>query len=111
MRQQLNKIVTAAVFVVLFVALGCSITETSISKINENPRDYDGKSVHVTGNVTEIFSLFFIKYFVLRDNSAEIVVVSEKPLPKVGQTIKVGGVVREAFSIGDQQMIVIIEKP
>jgi aspartyl/asparaginyl-tRNA synthetase len=111
MRRQTHKVLTTALLVVLFVALGCSLSETSISKINENPRDYDGKTVHVTGNVTEVFSLFFIKYFVLRDKSAEIVVVTEKPIPKVGQTIKVGGVVREAFSIADQQMIVIVEKP
>lgn len=92
------------------IILSCdNISTTQIKKIIENPRDYDGKSVTVSGEVADIFSLFVIKGFVVKDATGEILVVTDRPLPKKGAQIKVRGVVREAFSIGDQQLIVLVE--
>lgn len=91
--------------------LSCdTISSTQIKKIIENPRDYDGKSVTVSGEVADIFSFFVIKGFVVKDTTGEILVVAERSLPKKGSQIKVKGVVREAFSIGDQQLIVLVEE-
>lgn len=105
------------VFMVMIVLAGilmassCStIVSTPIRKIIENPRDYSGKAVVVRGEVTEIFGLFFVKYFVLNDNTGEITVVTQRPLPKKGTKIRVKGTVQEAFSLGDQQLIVIVEE-
>ncbi len=95
--------------IVLAIVACESIVSTPINKIIENPRDYNGKTVTISGEVTEIFSLFVIKYFVVKDKTGEIVVVTERPLPKQGSTIKVKGTVEEAFSIGDKQLIVIVE--
>jgi hypothetical protein len=64
----------------------------------------------VSGEVTRVFSLFIIKYFVMRDSTGEVTIVTEKPLPKIGTKMKVKGTVKEAFSIGDQQLIIIFEK-
>lgn len=90
---------------------GCDkLFSTSIGKILADPRAYAGKTVTLSGEVTQIFSLIFIKYFRLRDETGEIVIVTDKPLPKVGAKIRVKGTVQEAFSIGDQQLIVIVEK-
>lgn len=90
--------------------LSCdTISTTQIKKIIENPRDYDGKTVSVSGEVADVFSVFFIKGFVVKDATGEILVVTERLLPKKGTQIKVRGVVREAFSIGDQQIIVLVE--
>jgi len=83
---------------------------TPIKKILDNPRDYSNKSVTVSGEVTELFSLFVIKYFVVKDGSGEIIVVSQNPLPAKGSKITVKGTVQEAFSLGDQQLLVIMEK-
>ncbi|NWG01400.1 MAG: hypothetical protein HXY44_00925 [Syntrophaceae bacterium] len=83
---------------------------TSISKILENPRNYEGKTVTVSGEVTRVFSLIIIKYFVIQDGTGEITIVTEKALPKIGTKMKVKGTVKEAFSIGDQQLIVLFEK-
>ncbi len=52
---------------------------------------------------------FIVKYFVVRDNSGEISVVTEKPLPVKGEKIKVKGTVREAFSIGTKTALVLVE--
>lgn len=85
------------------------IASTPINKIIENPHDYSGKAVTISGEVQDAFSLLVIKYFVVKDKTGEIVVVTQRPLPKKGSKIKVKGTVEEAFSIGDEQLIVIVE--
>jgi hypothetical protein len=48
-----------------------------------------------------------VKYFVIRDGTGEVAVVTTRPLPKKGESIKVSGTVEEAFSIGDKQLLVV----
>ncbi len=99
---------------ILFSSLilsGCGgLFSTPIGKILADPRTYAGKTVTVSGEVAQIFSLVVIKYFRVRDETGEIVIVTDRPLPKVGTKVKVKGTVQEAFSIGDQQLIVIVEQ-
>ena len=91
--------------------IGCTgIFPTPIHKILENPRDYDGKPVKISGEVTEVISLVVLKYYIVKDKTGEIIVVTKKPLPREGTNITVEGTVQEAFSIGDKQLIVIVEK-
>jgi len=46
---------------------GCNgIMATPINKILENPRDYSGKTVKITGEVSEVFGLIVVKYFVIK---------------------------------------------
>lgn len=105
------QMVFLAILFSSMILFGCSkLFSTPIGKILADPRAYAGKTVTVSGEVTQIFSLFFIKYFKLRDQTGEIVIVTDKPLPKVGTQISVKGTVEEAFSIGDQQLIVIHEE-
>jgi aspartyl/asparaginyl-tRNA synthetase len=108
-----KRILRTGVGIVLFSLLlfSCDrLFTTPIRKVLEDPRDYAGKTVTVSGEVTRVLNLAFIKYFKIRDTTGEITVVTEKPLPKVGSKIKVKGTVKEAFSIGDQQVVVIVEK-
>ncbi len=101
---------TALVISVILLLIGCSgLFATPIKKILENPREYDGKPVKISGEVTEVFGLFAIRYFVVKDNTGEIVVVTKRPLPGKGIKIAVHGKVHEAFAIGDKQVVVIIE--
>lgn len=110
MNSALQRAFVAACFVILITA-GCSnLMATPIKKILDNPRDYSGKPVTVSGEVTEKFSFFVLKYFVIKDRTGEIVVVTQKPLPAKGSKITVRGTVQEAFSLGDQQLIVVVEK-
>jgi hypothetical protein len=98
------------VAVSIFLIMGCSgIVTTPIDKIIQNPRAYEGKTVTVSGEVTEVFSLLVIKYFVIRDATGEMVVITKKPLPQKGTRLKVKGTVEEAFSLGQNQLIVIVE--
>ncbi len=101
--------VVLAVFV-SFLLVGCTgMFATPIKKILENPRDYSGKSVRISGTVTEVFGLIVVKYFIVKDKTGEIAVITSKPLPAEGAKITVNGTVQEAFSIGDKQLIVIVE--
>ena len=110
MNSVLGKIF-AAVCLVILLSAGCSgLMATPIKKILDNPRDYSNKSVTISGEVTELFGLVVIKYFVIKDRSGEIIVVTRKPLPAKGSKIAVKGMVQEAFSLGDRQLIVLIEQ-
>ena len=110
LESRIHRVGMAVLFSSL-IMFGCSgLFSTPIGKILADPRAYAGKTVTVSGEVTQMFSLVFIKYFRVRDETGEIVIVTDKPLPKLGTKIKVKGTVQEAFSIGDQQLIVIVEQ-
>ena len=109
--KNIRKVLWGTLALLVFLAVACEgMGTTPIGKILDKPRDYAGEKVTVSGEVTEIFSLFVIKYFVVRDKTGQIAVVSDKPLPRKGTTVKVTGTVREAFSIGDQQLLVLVEE-
>lgn len=96
-------------FVIVWLVACDALFPVSILKILQNPRDYAGKEVQVSGTVDDTFSIFFLKYFVIRDDTGKLVIITEKPLPRKGDKAKVKGKIEEAFSLGDQQMIVMIE--
>ena len=83
---------------------------TPIKKIIDNPRDFDGKTVTISGKVKEVFGFFFMKYFVVNDGTAEITVVTKKPLPKKGSNVRVTGKVYEMFALGETETLVIVEE-
>jgi hypothetical protein len=84
---------------------------TKIADIRDKPRSYADKEIFVAGEVTKTFSLIIVKYFTLRDSTGEIMVVTERTLPEEGEHLKVRGKVREAFSIGSERLLVIVEEP
>jgi len=106
------KTLSVGFFVMCFLIisfLSCGIGATKIGDIVGHPRDYADKEVTISGEVTETFSLFVVKYFVVRDKSGEISVVTEKTLPVKGETIKVKGIVKETFSFGTKTALVLVE--
>ncbi len=101
---------TALILSVSLLLIGCSgLFATPIKKILENPRDYSGKPVKISGEVTEVFGLFVVRYFVVKDKTGEMIVVTKRPLPREGIKITVNGMVHEAFSIGDKNVVVVVE--
>lgn len=100
--------VWSAAIIAMSLLMACTRT-VPIKSIIDNPRDYADKKVAVEGEVTGAFSLFVVKYFLVNDGTGEIGVVSEKALPNKGQKIRVIGTVKEAFSLGDQTMTILIE--
>lgn len=93
----------------LLVVAACA-ARTDIGQILADPRAYEGKNVTIDGEVGNSFSLVVIKYFELNDGTGTLGVVSDKPLPAKGQRLKVTGQIREAFSLGDRNITVLVEK-
>ena len=96
-------------YIAMAILLVACVRTVQIKDIVDQPREYADKKVVVEGEVSGAFSLIVIKYFMVKDKTGEIGVISDKPLPKVGQQIRVSGTVKEAFSLGDQSMTVLVE--
>jgi hypothetical protein len=106
-----RRAIWLGILCVLVMALSAcgGILSTPIGKIIEKPREYAGKDVTISGEVGDTFSLIVVKYFTVRDATGELPVVTSRPLPKKGTRIEVRGRVEEAFSIGDKQLLVLVE--
>lgn len=105
----------SAGLILILTFLGCASAPkpqmgVSIGDIQNHPRNFSGKLVGITGEVTDTFSLIVYKYFVLKDDTGEIEVVTSKALPRKGETLTVEGTVDEAFSIGSATKTIIREK-
>ena len=112
MREMTTKRFLIGFFALCLLAVtlvSCGIGTTKIGDIVGHPRDFADKEVTISGEVTETFSLFVVKYFVIRDSSGEISVVTERPLPAKGEIIKVKGTIKETFSFGTKTALVLME--
>lgn len=95
----------------LVLAVGCrSLFATKIADIVADPRKYDGREVTIAGQVTDTTNLLVARFFTVSDGTGEIVVVTERPLPRQGERITVTGTVHEAFALGDRHLLVVKER-
>jgi len=108
MKKRLGLLITVGFFLSTLTACSAFIT-TPIEQIKSNPRQYSDKRVQISGTVTETFSLLVLKYFILNDGTGEMYVVTKKSMPAKGEKIKVTGTVRDAFSLGETQLLVLLE--
>jgi len=108
MKQRLGILITVGFFLTNLTACS-SFIATPIQKIQSNPREYTDTRVQISGTVTETFSLLVLKYFLLNDGTGEMYVVTKKSMPAKGEKIKVTGTVRDAFSLGETQLLVLLE--
>lgn len=103
----------ALVFCGAFVGASCDqfkrLTATNIKDIVDRPRDYENKEVTIYGTVTDAASILVVKYFVLRDSTGSIRVITDRTLPKTGEELSVTGYV-ETIEIGPERWVVIREK-
>jgi len=86
------------VFLLLVLVLisGCSM---EIQKIKDNPDDYLGETVMLTGTVSNTIKLGALSGFTLNQKDAKIIVSSEV-LPEEGSKVTVKGVVMKELLIG-----------
>lgn len=107
-----TSVLRAAALATLVVAAACgSLFTTKIGSITAKPGAFDGRSVTVAGQVTGRVNLALVKFFRVRDESGEIIVVSQRPLPREGAQVRVKGTVKQAFALGDLRAVVIVEAP
>jgi hypothetical protein len=86
------------------------VYSASIKEIVNDPRTYVDHTVTVEGDVTGVLSLFVFKYFTVSDGTGQINVVTERPLPRQGQKIKVIGKVKEVIALGRDTLLVLMEE-
>jgi hypothetical protein len=95
----------------LGLLVGCRFfIPTSIRTILDDPATYDGKTVLISGEVEESVNILVLKYFVVRDDSGKIPVVAAGAVPRRGAHVRVRGVVRQAFAIGNDSLTVLMEE-
>ncbi len=106
------KKIVIAVLIVIVAGGGAwyyfsRIHHAPIEKILSNPKAYEGKIVTIEGEVTDKTAFFVVlKFFKVRDKTGEITVVTKNSLPEIKSKVRVKGKVDEAFSIGDQKLLV-----
>ena len=59
---------------------------------------------------TSRLSLVIVRTYNLNDGTGEMTVVTKKALPNVGAQVEVTGRVKEAFSLGSSQSLVLIDE-
>jgi len=96
------------IFVLSILMFHCS-SPTKIDEIKKHPREYVGKEVIVKGEVKDVFSIGFINYFELQDETGAIYVISTNPLPTVGENLKIAGEVIY-YTFAKERVIAIKEK-
>ena len=80
---------------------------TPIGKILEDPAAF--RAVVVSGVVTERIGVLGWNAYVLRDETGEIKVVTNRLLPRVGDRVRVSGEVKSIVALGDFQVVVLTE--
>ncbi len=104
-----SKIFRCLFFCLLLAGCAAGWGATPIGKIHAAPREYDGRNVTVSGTAASGMNLILVKYFVLKDETGEIPVITGGVIPAPGEKVTVTGEVKEAFALGEQRLIVIIE--
>jgi len=94
-------------FIITFF-ISCS-SKVNIAEIKNHPRQYVGKEVKVEGKVTDTYSLVFMSYFEVTDETGSIYVITDKPMPVKGERLKIEAKV-QYFSLGTKQVISLKEK-
>jgi hypothetical protein len=91
--------------IVIFFFIGCS-NKTDIGDIISNPRKYENKVVHIEGFVTTTFSIPFLRYFEISDETGTIYVITNKPLPAKGKKIKITGRVKYYTFLSESLLVI-----
>lgn len=110
MTRKISLLMLPVFFIMAITACSGIMPATKISAIQTSPRDFADKQVTVSGTVEDAYSFVLVKYFVINDGTGSLPVISQGFLPVKGTKVKVTGTVQEAFSLGSQSMVVLLEK-
>ncbi len=96
----------------VLLLLACNTAHpTKIKQILDHPQQYDGRTVVIDGEVKESANVVVVRFFVVKDDTGEIVVVTDRAVPNPGEKIRVRGRVDQAFALSGNSLTVIIEEP
>ena len=98
--------------VVLAMALAvsaCSLWSPSIRDIKTDVRRFEGQTVTVRGEVVQSVNLLLVRGYIVKDETGQIGVVSDRAVPRPGQSVVVTGQVEQLLSLGSESIVVIRE--
>ena len=82
----------------------------TVKEIAEAPAAFEGKEIRIKGKADNAASVMGFRAFMLRDETGEILIVTEAELPAAGQTVAVKGTVRSAVIIGGSAVGLRVEE-
>lgn len=91
-------IVVIAVGLATFAYLRQVPRPVAIADIHADLRKYDGTSVTVRGQVDQAVNVAGIKWYILKDDTGSIVVITQRGLPQQDQLLTTTGIVKEVFN-------------
>jgi len=88
------------------ILVGCQglpVGYTSISDLVQKPANYEGRTVKVHGQVTDVVQLPFpsVRYYHLREGDVEILVWATDHAPATGAQVSVIGTVSSTAIVGN----------
>jgi hypothetical protein len=100
---------TLMLILLLMTSFGCDYLPTGFTDIKDviqNPAAYDGKQVKLKGTVVNVLKipLIGIKLYSIKDNTAEITVITDGQLPVANQKISIKAQVDNAVIVGGQSI-------
>jgi hypothetical protein len=88
----------------------CGTRETPVGRLLDDPAAYDGKTVRITGEVTQNISMMGYGAYWVDDGTGTITIVAkEGGAPRQGSRVTVSGEFRSGFTFGTSSMAVIEE--
>ncbi len=105
-----SRVIVAAMLLAVVLAAGACAKSGNIGDIKAHPQDYNFKKVTISGEVKDVLNVPFIKAFTVKDDTGEIVVVTDRTPPAVGEKVRVTGQVDPKFALGKELMIVLSER-
>jgi hypothetical protein len=109
----MQKAPAPVLLLLLLLALcSCALAPVPIGKITKNPERFENRPVTVRGQVLSATKLPFMEegFYVLKDSTGEITVVTRGALPAEGRTRIVRGKVETTFKVMGKALGVVIRE-
>ena len=103
----------AFVFASALALAGCDYLPfgyVSVNEIAQTPARFEGREVKIKGRAESATSLLGFRAFVLRDDTGEILVVTEGELPASGEPVALKGIVKSAMIVGGTSVGLRVEE-
>ena len=109
------KAIPVAAFVALFSLAGCDYLPfgyTPIKELVAAPGSFDeGKEVKIKGKVVDVIKLPILgQAYVVRDDGADITVMTNDTLPPLNSDVALKGIVRSTAIVGGQSIGLRVEE-
>ena len=108
------KAIPVAAFVALFSLAGCDylpFVYTPIKEIVAEPGSFEGKEVKIKGKVVDVIKLPILgQAYVVRDDGADITVMTNDTLPPLNSDVALKGIVRSTAIVGGQSIGLRVEE-